>query len=301
VTLPQALAYFLREAMVNLMRSWKVSLVAVTTIAVSLFVGGAFLLVSGNLAVQVDRWRRETKVVVYLDSTVSESEVAALAAEAQRESWVTGVEVVRREEALARFQELFPSLADLVEGWREDPLPASVEIAFDPEVVPAESFAGWLGQLRNRSGVLMVDDDREWLAQLGAILALGRGVGLSLGLVLLLAAVFTIASVVRLTAYLYHDEIAIMRLVGATEFFIRGPFYAEGLLQGLAGGLLAALGILAGYHAVAPRAAVSIWGAAALGEFLSPAELLTLVLLGAGGGLFGAIASLRRERLGQVE
>jgi cell division transport system permease protein len=301
VTLPQALAYFAREAAVNLVRSWKVSLVAIATIAVSLFVGGAFLLISGNLAAQVDRWRRETKVVVYLEPGLKPAEIEPLLAEVRREPWVTAVEQVRREEAVARFREMFPNLADLAEGWSEDPLPASVEIGFDPQRAPSGPFAAWIGRLRALPGVAMVDDDRDWLAQLGAFVALARGLGLGLGLVLLLAAIFTIASVVRLTAYLYRDEIAIMRLVGATEFFIRGPFYAEGLLQGLAGGLAAALGLLAGYHALLPRASASVWGAVALGEFLSPGEALALVVLGGAGGLVGAVASLRRERLGQTD
>ena len=91
----------------------------------------------------------------------------------------------------------------------------------------------------------LVDDDREWLSQLATAVAVVRAVGLALVASLLGAAIFTIASVIRLTAYLHNEETGMMRLVGATEFFIRGPFYVEGLLQGLIGGLVAsaALGV----------------------------------------------------------
>lgn len=301
MTLLQALGYFLREAAVNLVRSWKVSLLAIATIAVSLFVGGAFLMVSGNLSTQVERWRRDTKVAIYLAPEASDADIASLREMASNPPWSKGIEEIRREDALLRFREIFPSLADLVEGWDDDPLPASLEVAFDPATSPAGPFADWLARLREHPGVLMVDDDRDWLAQATAAVAVVRGLGLGLGLVLLAAAVFTIASVVRLTAYLYSDEIAIMRLVGATEFFIRGPFYAEGLLQGLAGGLAAASLLLVAHQGLAPRAAASVWGEVAFGEFLSPTQLFALVLVGAGGGLFGAIASLRRERLGVAE
>ena len=82
----------------------------------------------------------------------------------------------------------------------------------------------------------MVDDDRDWVAQLEGVLQVIGAVGLGVVAVLMVAAIFTIASVIRLTAYLYRDEIGVMRLVGATELFIRGPFYVEGLLQGLLGG-----------------------------------------------------------------
>ncbi len=301
MTLRKALVYFFREAALNLLRSWKVSLVAVATIAVSLFVGGAFLLLSGNLGALVEQWRRETKVMVYLSPTASAAETEALAAEARALPWVTGVETVAEEVARQRFQRLFPSLSELVEGGAQEPLPASLEVAFDPRRAEPRAFATWIADWKQRPAVAMVDDDREWLAELATIVALARGLGLGLGLVLLAAAVFTIASVVRLTAYLYHDEISIMRLVGATEFFIRGPFYAEGLLQGLLGAVVAAGGLFAAFQALAPRAAESAWGALVLGRFLPLSQLAALVALGAAAGLVGAVASLRREKLAVVE
>ena len=92
-------------------------------------------------------------------------------------------------------------------------------------------MSAWLAELRRHPAVDMVDDDRDWLRQLELLVAVFRGVGLTLGALLLAAATLTIASVIRLTAYLYRDEIAVLRLIGATEFYIRGPFYAEGLVQ----------------------------------------------------------------------
>ena len=87
-----------------------------------------------------------------------------------------------------------------------------------------------------------------------------------------------------------------MRLVGATEFFIRGPFYVEGLLQGLLGAG-AALGVLYGaYHALAARLGSSLFTLLTT-DFLSGRQIAVLVLLGAAAGLFGAVLSLRRESL----
>jgi cell division transport system permease protein len=239
--------------------------------------------------------------MVYLSPRASAAETEALAEEARALPWVLGVETVAEEVARQRFQHLFPSLSELVEGGTQEPLPASLEVAFDPRRAEPQAFAAWIADWKQRPAVAMVDDDREWLAELATIVALARGLGLGLGLVLLAAAVFTIASVVRLTAYLYHDEISIMRLVGATEFFIRGPFYAEGLLQGLLGAVVASGGLFAAFHALAPRAAESAWGALVLGRFLPLSQLAALVALGAAAGLVGAVASLRREKLALVE
>lgn len=306
MTFFKALAYFSRTAALNLLRSWKVSLVAVLTIGVSLFVGGAFAMVSGNVAEVIRVWRDEVKVVAYLSEEAaarenSEETLAALADEVGAEPWVTAVEVVGQEEALARFQELFPSLSEVATGWGDEPLPLSLEIAYDPAQASSPAFAAWRADLEARDEIGMVDDDQDWLAELETLLALGRGLGLTLGLVLLAAAVFTIASVVRLTAYLYHDEISIMRLVGATEFFIRGPFYVEGLLQGLLGGGLAAGALYGAFQAAQPSVAETAWARLILDRFLSPGEVVGLVLLGALAGLVGAVLSLRREKLGQID
>jgi cell division transport system permease protein len=306
MTLLQALAYFAREAAVNLVRSWKVSLLAILTIAVSLCLGGTFLLASRNLGGAVERWRAEARVVVYLQPQTSGPELARLADEARRAPWVAAVEPVSPALARRRFAEAFPSLGNLVEGLGQEPLPASLEIALaGPSGAggvgkrrPSRAeLAAWIASWRQRPEVSLVDDDREWLAQLETFLAIVRGVGLALGAVLLGAAVFTIASVIRLTAYLHHEEIATMRLVGATEFYIRGPFYVEGLLQGLLGAAVALAGLLAAFRAAHARAGASIFASLLATDFLSPRQLAWLVLVGGSAGLLGAVASLRREAL----
>ena len=290
----QALRYFFGEAAVNLLRGWKVSLLAVLTIAVSLFIGGAFLLVSGNLSAAVERWRGEMRVVIYLRPNTSEADLRRLAAEAARAPGVISVEPVTAAAARRRFREIAPGLAELVAGWQEEPLPASLEIGLEARA-PAGRTA-WLDGWRRRPEVTLVDDDREWLGQLETVVAVVRAVGLALVGGLLAAAIFTIASVIRLTAYLHHEEIGVMRLVGATEFFIRGPFYAEGLLQGLIGGLLASGALFGVYQALHARQA-SLFTSVLAFDFLSLQQVAALVLLGAAAGLCGAVASLRKESL----
>lgn len=303
MTLVQALVYFLREAAVSLVRSWKVSLLAVLTIAVSLFVGGGFLLVGTNLARLVETWRREARVVVYLQPAAAADERQSLLARARAQPWAAEVVEVGAAEAAARFRATFPSLAGLVDGSGDgssSPLPPSVEILLAPGTDTA-TVSAWADQVRDDPAVDMVDDDRDWLSQLDAIIAVVRGAGLVLGAVLLGAAVFTIASIIRLTAFLYHEEIAVMRLVGATEFYIRGPFYAEGMLQGLLGGLLAVAALFTTYRLLLPeRAALGLLERVLVPGFFAPREVVGLVLLGGAAGLVGALLSLRGEKLDEV-
>jgi cell division transport system permease protein len=140
----------------------------------------------------------------------------------------------------------------------------------------------------------MVDADQEWLDQLAAAVRLVRAAGIVLGALLVGAAALTTASLLRLIAHAHREEIAIMRLVGATEFYIRGPFYFEGLIQGVAGAAVAAAGILLLFRALPVRESL----VASL-LFAEPARIRELgLVLGVGAliGLGGAMLSLRRER-----
>jgi cell division transport system permease protein len=296
VSLARALRYFAREACLNLLRSWRVSLLAVLTITVSLLLGGAFLLASRNLAGSVEGWRGQLRVVIYLKPGTPASDLPRLAAAARAAPWVAGVDVVSPAAARRRFRDTFPTLADVIDSSEGEPLPASLEVALRREQAEAGGLDAWLDAWRHRPEVAMVDDDRQWLGQVETAVAVVRAVGLVLGGILLGAAIFTIASIIRLTAYLHHEEIAIMRLVGATEFFIRGPFYVEGLIQGLLGGALASAGLYAGYELIHARSR-SLLAAVLAGQFLSLRQLGLLLLLGAMAGLIGAVASLRRESL----
>ncbi|HEX9731401.1 MAG TPA: permease-like cell division protein FtsX [Thermoanaerobaculia bacterium] len=300
----QAFAYFFQEACQSLVRSWKVSLLAVLTITVSLFLGGVFLLVSGNLETMISRWRAESKIVVYLEAGAADADHGSLLGTLREAPWATGVELVSSATARQRFRHAFPSLADLLEGWGEEPLPSSFEVSLDlarmERGVAQGAFAAWIERIRADPAVSMVDDDRDWLEQLEAVVLVIQGLGMVLGAILLATAVFTISSVIRLTAYLYRDEIAVMRMVGATEFFIRGPFYLEGFLQGIVGSLAAVGALFGAFRFLVERGESSALASVLTAQFLGPAEIALLVGVGALAGMIGAVTSLRKESLGQT-
>ncbi|MEZ5313675.1 MAG: permease-like cell division protein FtsX [Thermoanaerobaculia bacterium] len=297
MTIFQALAYFVREATTGLLRSLRVSLLAILTIAVSLFLSGALFLASQNLAHTVRSWRSEARFVVYLERSTDTARRAELLALVRDSPWTGEVVEVSSEEAGRRFARAFPSLAELVEG-RGGELPFSFEARLrDPGTTESTPFSDWVAAIRAEPGVEMVDADQDWIEQVETLLALVRGLGIALTIILLGASVFTIASVVRLTSFLYRDEIAVMRLVGATEFFIRGPFYVEGILQGLLGGGIA-IGALVGLHAfVRQKIASSAIAGILADRFLDPSELGLLLLFGAVAGWLGAVISLGKESL----
>ena len=298
MTLAQALLYFGREACLNLVRSWRISLLAVLTIAVSLFLAGCFALASTNLTELIDQWRDNARVVVYLDHSSTDDDLERLRELCAQTPWIESVDTVDADQARQRFQKAFPSMADLVESG-ENSLPPSLEIQAAWQKLDPNILDPWLQTLRNDPVVAQIDDDRDWLRQVRTVVLVLRGLGLLVGSVLLITAVFTISSVIRLTAYLYRDEIAVMRQVGATEFFIRGPFYAEGLIQGFLGGAVALLSLFAAHQLLIRQPASLLTSLTR--DFLPLGQGVLLIAAGAIAGLIGAITSLRRESLDQQE
>ena len=293
MTWGQAIAYFFSEAFLSLRRGWRVSLLAVITIAVSLFLGGLFALLSHNLKNQIARWQGEARVVVYFDADTTEADLANLEREVLELSWVKEATLVTLEDARARFRSTFPDLVELLDDPDADPLPPSLELRLSDEAAGAALSEDRQERLAGLEGAAWVDDDRAWLDRLEVVIGLVRAIGWALGGLLLAAAIFTISSVIRLTAYRYRDEIAVMRQIGATEFVIRSPFYLEGCLQGLAGGAVAVIGLWWVYASLG--AGSGALGDALLGEFLPASSVLAFLALGGVAGSIGAVSSLRRE------
>ena len=291
-----ALRYFAREAVVGLLRSWRVSVLSVFTIAVSLFLAGLFVLVGRNLSRTVAHWKQDSRFVVYLSAGATPEQRSAIEQRLRQAPWVASLEPVSSEQSAARFRAAFPSLAELVADSRYGSLPASIEARFRPaDDALRPEIQRWQQEIGGLPGVEMVDDDRDWIGDVETLIRIVEAVGSLLGAILVGASVFTIAAVVRLTSYLYRDEIAVMRLVGATEFFIRGPFYVEGMLQGVLGALLALLTLQATHLTLAARFGDSLLLRLLAHDFLSGLEIGALLVFGAAAGLAGAVVSLGRE------
>ncbi|HET7295221.1 MAG TPA: permease-like cell division protein FtsX [Vicinamibacteria bacterium] len=293
----RALAYFLEEALTSLLRSRLISALSIGTIGVSLFVLGAFLAVASNLNAVVARWTQKVQLTAYLRDGIDPRARALLVERLQADPAVASFTAVSRDEALARFKALFRDLRTLPDDLGENPFPESLEITLKPERQSAVEVQRLAGELQAAPGVEEVQYDLLWIQRLATAVRLVRGLGGILGGILALAGVFTISNVIRLTVYARQDELDIMRLVGATRAYVRGPFVVEGMLQGGLGGLLA-VGLLYAAIRVLARdviAASELLGRSAL---LLPTEVcLGLVLGGMVVGLVGSLVSLGRSQV----
>jgi cell division transport system permease protein len=297
MSLLRAVWYFVEEALSSLWRSRLINALSVGTIAVSLFVLGAFLTVASNMNDVVARWTRKVQVTFYLQDGLEDRIRESLVNRLQQDPAVDGLEVVTRRQALDRFRALFRDLRTLPDDLGENPFPASIEVTLRAGHQSPEELRRLVAAHEKAPGVEEVQYDLLWIQRLSTAVRLVRGIGAFLGGILVLAGVFTISNVIRLTVYARQDELDIMRLVGATRAYVKGPFVVEGMIQGGLGGLLSVALLWLAFRVLArdALAASEVLGRAAV--FLPTDLCLAIVIGGMSVGVIGSLVSLGRSRV----
>lgn len=283
----RVLGYFVSEAAASLWRAPVAALLAVLTIATGVFVLGFFLVVNRNVQQVVSRLSASAELSVYLRDDATAEQRQEIEALSDQSGLVGERTFVSKADALARFRSDFPDLAPAAASLDANPLPASYELRIRPELREASgALDGLVAALRHMPGVADVRYDREWLARLNLVIRGARLAGGVVVVMLALAAAMTVANVVRLTAAARRDEIEIMQLVGAPFAYVRGPFVAEGILQGGLGAALAVAGLAGAFYAF--RTAYGASAAQALGLdslLFLPVPVILAIL--AGGMILG--------------
>jgi cell division transport system permease protein len=236
--------YFLKRALENLRLNPLLSLVTLSTISISLLILGLFALIYVNLQQLLHHWSDEVHVTAYLSETVTQEEARQIGAEVAGWAAVDTVVSVSKAQALARFRSQLGEYRGILEGLKENPLPASLELKLVPGSGRGEPLEELVARLGRLAGVSEVHYGKRWLARLRVFVDVVKLVGITVGGLLLLATVFVVSNTIKLTFYSRQDELEIMRLVGATDFFIKAPFLLEGVLHGLVGAALASGGLL---------------------------------------------------------
>ena len=258
----RALGYALREGWASLWRGRGSSALAVVAIALAIVVLGSLLLLTWNVEQLLAEWTSATELSVYLRDEATSEQRGAIEAAIDDSGVAEGHEYVSKADALARFRREFTELASLTTGFDDNPFPASVEVQVRADAESDGRADDLVRRVAMLPGVADVRYDREWLARIASGLAAVRGTGFALATLMALAAALTVASVVRLSLQARSDEVEIMHLVGSPIAFIRGPFVAEGVLQGGMGALIALGCLWLGF------AATGAWWGTELGALL---------------------------------
>jgi len=279
--------YFFKQAGVSLGRNFWMSLAAVASVAISMFLLGAFLLLVFNINYVAARLQSNVEIAAFLLVDTPRQQAYQAQEQIKAMPGVTEVTLVPKEEGLKQLSQQFGGEEELLGATGGiNPLPDYLRVRVtDPETIHDVAAA-----IQALPAVEKVNYGQETVDRLFAVVRWLRWLGAGIILVLGMGALFLIVLTIRLTVYSRRREINIMKYVGATDWFIRWPFFLEGLFIGLAGSACAALILYAGYNILLKRIALTM---VFVPLFNDPGLVLASVAsLVVGGALVGAVGSL---------
>jgi cell division transport system permease protein len=280
-----------REALLSFRRAPLLSALSVTTIAFSLFTVGLFALVAINLRQALRGLEERVEIVAFILRGTPSEAIAVASQDIAAFPEVQDVSYISEEEALQRARTELVEFRDAYRDLQVNPLPASVEVRLKDGYRDAMSVERVAQRLRGFGFVEDVRYGREWVQKLDYLRNITGLVGVVIGLAFAAVAVVIIGVTIRLTILQRAREISIMRLVGATNWFIRGPFLLEGALKGLLGGLLSLVLCYAGYLLFRDKSGGTFAGLV----FFRPEHMVLIVIFGVLLGLAGSLVSVGRH------
>lgn len=287
--------YILSEALVGLRRNLMMTVAVILSVTVSLTLLGASLLLSQQVDLATDDWVGQVEVSIFLCDgrtcpEITPEQEDQLREDLEAQPVVEEVFYESKDEAYERFIELFEDQPNLVESVDPDVLPASFRVKLEnPQL-----FGVIAEQFQEYPGVEEVVDQRQVLDQFLRFTNVIRNAALIVAVIQLVAAGVLIANTIRVAAFARREQTSIMKLVGASNWYVRLPFVLEGMIAGLLGALIS-WGLL---YASVPRVAGQLARDIELMPFIGAAHVIAvgpwLVLAGAGIAALASVLALRR-------
>jgi cell division transport system permease protein len=285
------MGFFLREAFKNLRLNALMSATAITTTAICILILGAGMLISAHVQGALLRVSQDVEINAFFPEDVSNEEIERAQSTVEGYPEVKEVTYISKDDALERYKEIFAESPDLYEGLSADALPASLEVQLNDSgnsdaVASKLEAEGTFEDLRYPQQT--IERVNEFL---GYITWAMRGATA----LFLVASVLLIFNTIRLSIFARRKEIEVMKLVGASDGFVRTPFVLEGLVQGLIGAAIAALVVLWANSAFVSWAQEQVpYFAVSSGAVNLPFVLLVLLAVGISVGVIGSYLSVRR-------
>jgi cell division transport system permease protein len=289
--MPVSSEYVVRETATNLWRNRLMTIAAVLTVAVSLaLVGAALLLKQGASNAEVI-WQRGVQVIVWMNPSASTSEINAVSSELKQLPYVHGCSFWDQSKDYTEAKHLLPSSEFAALSVKT--MPTSFRcVPNQPQYAAAV-----VSRFSRQPGVRNVGSPQSAIHAMEETITILQWVFVSVALVLLLSAGVLILNTIRMAIFARRREVSVMKLVGATNWFIRLPFMSEGLVQGLIGSAVAAAVVL-GLHALLDSFANNQPGSVLFQMRLSGWQLFgtdfVVVLVGVLIGSVGSAVAIRR-------
>jgi cell division transport system permease protein len=267
-----------------------VTLLATGAVGVSLLLVGLVVLAAQNVARLTQPWGQGVQMVVYLSDEATPERARAIAEILRSVEAISRVDYVPPDAALARLEQSLGERRDLLQGVEVGYLPASLEVTLAAGVRDVAEASPLVARLRATPGVEEVEFLGDWVEKVTSVIRTLRLAAAALALVVALACVYVVAGTIKLGMYARKDEIEVLKLVGATDRFVKGPLVVEGALQGGLGAAVALGHLIAAVRFGAPALEQALAGAVGpLSLSFLPATHVALVI--AAGAALGVLGS----------
>jgi len=212
--------------------------VTIITIAFSILIVSAFGLLLMNIGDLITRWQTGVRIMVYLKDTWPADRQIQIKADLLKLEGVSNVRFISKKSGLTYLKGQMKTQSSIFSDLKENPLPDAFEVQLSPVSFQMNELHLLARRIEAMQEVSEVEYGRKWFERLLNIFTLIRLGGYAMGGLFFMAAVFIVANTIRLVLYSKRDEIEVIRLIGATDRFIKGPLFIVGLLQGATGALL---------------------------------------------------------------
>jgi cell division transport system permease protein len=243
----QTLITGFRTTLSNILNNKQTFLLSVATITIAISILGLFLMLFLNLNGVLASWNRQVQLIVYLDDDITASQREILKGIISKNQQVESTTEVSRETAWAEFQSNISDNLKPLLSLKFNPLPASYKIRFRSSENRLSHIRELSKMLETQNGVESIEYGEEWISRFEKFMIFSKIFLFAIGGLLSLGLILIISNTIRLSIYSRQDEIELMLLIGATPRFVKIPFLLEGMIQGLAGSILA-LFLIGGAH-----------------------------------------------------
>lgn len=289
--------YAAKNAWLSFRRAPWINFVGVATITIALLLVGAFMVIFPNIHRLGKKLNPSRQLSIYLKPDISRAAITVISKTLHRRSDVDKVRFQDRHAALKSFQAELGKDVSLLQNLGEDLMENSFEVTLSTASLDSRKLAAFAAEAERWPGVSQVDYGQEYLAQWHSLAEMINLAVWLLGGLLILAVVFIVANTIRLTVFGRREEIEIMRLVGATDFYIKLPFYLEGSLQGLLASGMAVGALYLVYLPLAPlvKQLLSSLMISFVPTFMSAGMIALFILGGILIGFLGSFVALIRH------
>lgn len=285
---------FFKRAIDDILKNQFLNLVTIITISLSILIVSAFFLFFINTSEIIHSWQKGLRIMAYLQPELSDTDVRQLESAIQALDGVQELRFISKAEALDQLKSQMERQSSLFENLMENPLPDSFEIRMVAASDSWQTIEALASRIEALEQVEEVEYGQRWLGRFSQIVTLFRLAGYAMGALFFLATVFIVANTIRLVIYSRREEVEIMRLVGATDDFIKIPFYIEGLIQGALGSIIGLVILFVAFLFVSSNVEIGFFTGLFQLQFLSPLIICVVILSSMVVGWLGCFISLKQ-------